>query len=201
VLPEPDAFCRVQVAGGRQDRRPRIRLPDTDGKDSKMADLDKTRSAAVEQLWDELDKVHAGMLGVEGSGQHMQPMAPQLDPEGRRIWFFSRDDSDLARAAGSGAKAHFCVIGEDHDYHACLSGALRQNRDQARIDAFWSPVVAAWFEGGKADPALTLLELELSDAAIWASSNPIRFGWEIAKANVTEGEPDVGVRTHVRFGT
>ena len=163
-----------------------------------MADLDKARSEPEEQLWEQLDDVHAGMLGVEGSGQHMQPMAPQLDREAGTIWFYTRNDSDLAKAAGGGAKAHFCVIGKDHDYHACISGPLRQTADRAKIDQFWSPVVAAWFEGGKDDPALTMLALSMEEAAIWASSsNPITFGWEIAMANLSNDQPDVGVRTHI----
>jgi general stress protein 26 len=52
------------------------------------------------------------MLGIEGSGRHMQPMAPQLDRKGRRIWFFTRNDSDLAQAVGIGAPAHFCIVGD-----------------------------------------------------------------------------------------
>ena len=35
-----------------------------------MADLDKARTEPAEQLWEELADIHAGMLGVEGSGQH-----------------------------------------------------------------------------------------------------------------------------------
>lgn len=164
-----------------------------------MADLEDTLEEPAEQLWEQLDDIHAGMLGVEGSGQHMQPMAPQLDRDANIIWFYSRRDSDLARAAGGGSRAHFCVIGKDHDYHACLSGTLRQVDEGAPVDRFWSPVVAAWFEG-KHDPALTMLELDLEEAAIWASpSSALAFGWEILKANLTDEEPDVGVKTNISF--
>jgi general stress protein 26 len=165
-----------------------------------MVDLKKTQSNPEEQFWDELDGVHAGMLGVEGSGQHMQPMAPELDRKANTIWFFSRRDSDLVKALKGGAKAHFCVVGKNQDYHACMSGTLAENPDRSKIDQYWSQVVAAWFAKGKEDPSLTLLEFKLNDAAIWASSsNAIKFGWEIAKANMTGEEPDVGVRAHIRF--
>lgn len=165
-----------------------------------MVNLDETRSAPVEQLWDQLNSVHAGMLGVEGSGQHMQPMAPQVDRDANRIWFYSRKDSDLIKAAGEGAKAHFCIVGERHDYHACMSGELVENADQKKIDAFWSPIIAAWYDGGKSDPNLTLLEFRLKNAAVWASSaNPVKFGWEIAKANLSSGEPDLGARANIQF--
>lgn len=165
-----------------------------------MADLEQARSNPEAQLWQQLEEIHAGMLGVEGSSQHMQPMAPQLERDAKTIWFFSKKSSDLVRAIGTGNRAHFCVIGKDHDYHACLSGTIVQNPDKAKIDQFWSPVVNAWFDGGKDDPDLTLLEMTLYDAAIWASSgSALTFGWEIAKANVTDSDPDVGVNTHVNF--
>ena len=41
-----------------------------------MADLKAARDKPAEQLWDQLKDIKAGMLGVEGSGQHLQPMAP-----------------------------------------------------------------------------------------------------------------------------
>lgn len=64
------------------------------------------------------------------------------------------------------------------------------------VDKYWSPMVAAWFEGGKDDPHLTMLRLQLDDVAIWASSNStLRFGWEMAKANLTGKEPDLGYHT------
>ena len=164
-----------------------------------MADLEKTRTNPEKQLWEELEDVRAGMLGIEGAGQHLQPMAPQLDPDGKRIWFFTKQDNDLVQSVGAGKPAHFAIVGEDNDYHACLAGQLMVNKDRERIEKYWNTVVAAWFSG-KDDPELTMLEFQLSDAMVWASSsNPIGFGWEIVKSNITSGEPDVGVRTHIEF--
>ncbi len=54
-------------------------------------------------------------------------------------------------------------------------------------------MVAAWFPEGKDDPELTLLRLEPDDAEVWiANKGPIRFAFEIAKANLTDQEPDLG---------
>jgi len=165
-----------------------------------VTDIRKTNDDPVSQFWDVLDDVHAGMLGIEGSGQHLQPMAPMADPEARSIWFFTRNDSDLVRALGAASRAHFVLIGEDHDYHACVAGDLVRNLDPVKRDEFWNPMIGAWFEG-KDDPDLTMLQLRLSDGVVWASaSNPVRFGWEMVKANLTDEQPDIGVRKHVQFG-
>lgn len=165
-----------------------------------MSDLDLARTDPEKLLWRELEKLHAGMLGVEGSGQHLQPMAHHVDREGRRLWFLTKRDTDFVQALHPGAKAHFAVIAKAQDFHACMSGLLRVRDDRAKLDEIWSAVSAAWFEGGKDDPELTMLALDLESAAIWASTaNTLAFAWEIAKANATESMPDVGVRNEVEF--
>lgn len=164
-----------------------------------MADIQKTREQPIEQFWEMTDEIAAGMLGVEGSGQHMQPMHPNCDPQARKIWFFTKKDSDLARSAGQGAHAHFCVVGQHHDYHACVAGELAVDHDQGAIDRFWSPISAAWFDG-KSDPNLTMLRLDLADGVAWGSVGSAKFGWEIIKSSVTDKEPDVGARKHFAFG-
>jgi general stress protein 26 len=184
------------------DPSPPTRPPVVDNPEEEaiMVDLDRTANDPEAQFWDELKAVHAGMLGVSGSGQHMQPLAPQVEEETATIWLFTRRSSDLCKVVGAGSQAHFCVISEDHDYHACMSGLLSEDRSPSRIDQFWSPIVASWFERGKDDPDMTLLKLKLADAAIWASTDSsVKFGWEIAKANLTGDEPDIGRRAHLTF--
>ncbi|QRM56602.1 pyridoxamine 5'-phosphate oxidase family protein [Sinorhizobium sp. BG8] len=166
-----------------------------------MSSLTKARENPKEQLFDEIDKVNAGMLGVEGSHMHMQPMAPQLDRQSATIWFFTKTDAEIVHAIGPASRAHFCVVGKDQDYHACLSGRIEVRKDPVKIDEYWSSIVEAWFDHGKNDPQLTMIALRLDDAEIWASTgSALKFGWEIAKANFNpDEEPDVGVKAHVVF--
>lgn len=168
-----------------------------------MSNLTRAREHPKEQLFDEIDRIHAGMLGIEGSHMHMQPMAPQLDRQTATIWFFTKTDAEIVEAITPGARAHFCVVGKDHDYHACVAGRISVRKDPAKIDEYWSSVIEAWFDHGKQDPQLTMLALEIEDAEIWASTgSKLKFGWEIAKANLNpDDEPDVGVKAHVTFGS
>ena len=165
-----------------------------------MGHTRKTEEAPEKQLWEQLDKVRAGMLGIEGSHSHMQPMAHQADKDGEaRLWFFTSRTSDLFRELSGGAHAHFCVTGKDQDYHTCLMGDLHENRDRGKIEEYWNDHVAAWWPT-KNDPDIALLEFDLLDAAIWASTrNPIRYAWEIQKAKNSEKEPDLGARAHLDF--
>ncbi|MBR0558189.1 pyridoxamine 5'-phosphate oxidase family protein [Ciceribacter sp. L1K23] len=166
-----------------------------------MASFSEARETPVNQLWEEIDDIHAGMLGLQGEAMHMQPMAPFADQKTNTIWFFTKTDSELVQKLRPGSRAHFCVVGKDHDYHACLAGSLAERKDAAKIDEYWNSIVEAWYEGGKSDPKLTLVALHLDDGEIWASTgNPLKFGWEIAKANMNdEKTPDVGVHRHVSF--
>jgi general stress protein 26 len=159
------------------------------------------RAAVEKRLWKELEDARVGMLGLTDTRQHFQPMTAFAEPENNLIWFFTRDDTDLAARARGGAEAMLVVQSRDHDFHACIGGALSLARDSLRIDRYWSPVVAAWFPDGKDDPRLTLLRLDARDAELWISKGgPIRFAWEVAKANLTDTTPDVGDTAHVRLG-
>ena len=159
-----------------------------------MANEEKLTSNPAAALFDALDDVRTGMLGIHGSDQHLQPMTHFGDREAGKIWFITARDTDLAKSVGAGKEARFTVVSTTQDFHACVVGKLSQVEDRKKIEEVWSPMIGGWFEGGPADPNAVLLELDISEAAMWAStSNPFRFGYQIAKANLTEGnQPDVG---------
>ena len=166
-----------------------------------MASLSEAQEHPARQLWDQVNDVHAGMLGISGLDMHMQPMAPHADPTTNTIWFYTKTDADIVRVIKPGSRAHFCVIGKDHDYHACLAGVIEVHPDPSKIEEYWSSIVAAWYDGGKKDPKLTMLSLHVDDAEIWVSTgNKLKFGWEIAKANLDDDKmPDVGIKRHLQF--
>ena len=87
----------------------------------------------------------------------------------------------------------FVVQAKDQGFQACVGGRLTLAFDAQRMVDYWNPVVAAWYPEGQHDPRLTLLCLDAVDAQVWLSeTNPAAFGFQIAKANMTGREPDVG---------
>ncbi|MES2035216.1 MAG: pyridoxamine 5'-phosphate oxidase family protein [Pseudomonadota bacterium] len=152
------------------------------------------REAVEKKLWDEVGKHgRTVMLGAHTHPmQHFQPMTAFTEPEQGLVWFFTRTDTDLAQSIQEG-KGAMMVVQDGQKFHACVGGELTLQHDPARIDKYWSPVVAAWYPEGKADPKLTLLCLDVSDAQVWVSEGgPLKFAFEIAKANATGTMPDVG---------
>lgn len=165
-----------------------------------MADTDRTETDARGQLFDQLDDVRAGMLGVEGSGQHMQPMTHYFDRDTGELWFITSTDTDLVRAVGQGSTAHFCVQSTSQDYYACLSGPIHQSQDEVKLDEIWTAVAAAFFEDGREDVKICLLHMPLREAAIWSSpGNPLMFGFEVLRANMGDGTADAGTHKVINF--
>ncbi|GGY43432.1 general stress protein [Parvularcula lutaonensis] len=167
-----------------------------------MVDLNETKNHPDKQFFEQLDDVPAGMLYLEGSSLHAQPMAATREEGTNTLWIFAKSDSDLVSEIRSGHNtAHFCVVGKNHDFHACATGHIRENTVREKVEQLWNPVVAAWYESGKDDPTLVLLQFDLETATVWGSTDSsVKFGWEIAKANlIDEKTPDVGARQSVKF--
>jgi len=164
--------------------------------------VDLNDRAAVEQkLWLEIEDNRYGMLAASGGVEsEFQPMTAFSEPESARIWFYTRNDTELAARAQNTAPATFIVISKDHELQASIRGGLRASNDVLHRDKFWSPMVAAWFPGGKDDPHLTMLCLDCTEARVWISEKrAFKVGWEVAKANLTGSEPDVGGRALLKF--
>lgn len=125
-----------------------------------------------EKFWKELDDSPFLMLGIEGERDGAtQPMTANFEDQDRnagRLWFFTANDHDLARALGSSGRAIAAYSAKGHDLFASLRGTLIADNDPATIDRLWNPVVAEWYDG-KDDPKLLLLRFEVNDAKIWLS--------------------------------
>lgn len=169
----------------------------TDAQNDHDADRKLDQGEAETRLWDAMEKRRIGMLGPAEGGQHFQPMTAFVERDTGQIYFFAYADSDLAALIGAGAPAMF-VFQDDDDLYACIEGRLSPDADRSRMDRYWSPMVAAWYPEGKDDPRLTLLRLDCDDAQVWITkAGPVRFAWEVAKANARHERPDLGGQTRL----
>lgn len=147
------------------------------------------RRDIIEKFWKELDNSPFVMLGIPARGAHSVPMTAQFDDDyPNRLFFYTTKDNRLAEDLGKGgveAMAQFASKG--HDFFACLRGKLTPIEDHDIRDKFWSNPVDAWFEGGKTDPNLQMLQFDLMDAEMWLADMDIAglfkmiFGGEIDK--------------------
>jgi general stress protein 26 len=136
-----------------------------------------TSQEIEKKFWKALESDMTMMLGLTGVDEsHMRPMTAQIEGEKGPIWFFGSKDSELVLNIKKGSRAVSTFVSKGNDLYATVHGTLRVDNDRAMIDKFWSPFVAAWYEGGKDDPKLALLCFEPSRAQVWLDGSSLMAG-------------------------
>ncbi len=117
-----------------------------------------------EKFWKALASSPYLFLQLDGDSATAVPMSPQLDEDANHaIWFFTQKKSKFA-ALGA-VTATFESKG--HDLFARFDGNLSVETSRERFEQFWNNFVAAWYDGGKDDPDILFLRMDLGNAEIW----------------------------------
>lgn len=104
-------------------------------------------------------------LELDGRSDTSVPMSAQLDKDAEgAIWFFTQKKSKFAQLGPVTAS----FAGKNHDMFARFTGRLSAETSKERFDQFWNNFVAAWYDGGKEDPDILFLRMDLGDAEIWS---------------------------------
>jgi general stress protein 26 len=138
-----------------------------------------TNPAELEtKFWKALKSDRTVMLGISGIEEgHTRPMTAQMEgDQGGPIWFFTATDNDLVRHLNGSARAIMTFASKDHDLFAAVHGDLRVDTNRAMVDRLWNRFVAAWYEGGRDDPKITLLRLDPDAGQIWADASSMVAG-------------------------
>lgn len=118
-----------------------------------------------EKFWKAMSASPFVMLQLDSDPDSAAPMTVQLDKDAHHaIWFFTSRDNRFA--AKGPATATFSSKG--HDVFARFAGTLVEETDRERLDKKWSHFVEAWYPGGKTDPNLLFLRMDLGHASIWS---------------------------------
>ena len=114
------------------------------------------------------------------------------------LWFFTAHPS--AKTIDVTAHPEVNVSVGDGKGWLSMSGHARVSHDQERIDRYWNPWAEAYFDGGRDDPAVALLEVQVSTIEYWDLDKPaIAQAFEVLKGIVTKKAPDVGDSGTVRL--
>ena len=117
------------------------------------------------KFWHAMTQSSLVMLQLYGDEDSAAPMTAQLDKDANSaIWFFTGRNSRFAEMGP--ATATFQSRG--HDVFCRFSGVLSEETSRERLDKQWSNFVEAWFPGGKDDPNLLMMRMDLGEASIWA---------------------------------
>ncbi len=116
------------------------------------------------KFWSALADSPYLFLQLDGDPASAVPMSPQLDKDANSaIWFFTHDKSDFCRLGPVTATFE----GKGHDMFARFHGTLARETSRERFNQFWNNFVEAWYDGGKDDPNIVFLRMDLGDAEIW----------------------------------
>ncbi|QZH74886.1 MAG: pyridoxamine 5'-phosphate oxidase family protein [Erythrobacter sp.] len=119
-----------------------------------------------QDFWKALNASPFVFLHLDNEPHNAVPMTAQLDKDAdSEVWFFTRKDHTLAK--GGPATATFA--GKDNQLFARFSGTLSHERSRERLEKQWNQIIEAWFPGGKDDPNLLMLRMDLGQAEIWNS--------------------------------
>ncbi|CAN5155137.1 hypothetical protein BH11ACT2_BH11ACT2_12500 [soil metagenome] len=125
-----------------------------------------------------------------------RPLALQDREFDGHLYFFTQDPSPKTADVAAHPKVNVAV--DDGKGSLSLSGTATVSRDAALIDELWNPFAESWFENGREDPAVALLDVAVETAEYWSMDKPaVARAFEIVKGLVTRSAPDVGTNKTV----
>ncbi len=127
---------------------------------------ESTSADLANKLWKELAPSAFAFVGLAKNKEGDVPMTMHVDGENRRsLWIFTTTHSDL-NDEGAAVARYIC---KHQDLFARISGTIAIERNKAVIDRLWSRQIAAWYDGGRDDPGLAVLRLDIDQTEIWSA--------------------------------
>jgi len=129
-----------------------------------------TRSEKSEQIARLLENIDICMFTTVGEDNYLvsRPLSTQAaEFDGERLWFFTSARSPKVREIAKHPQVNVSYASKDRNVYASVAGVARLNTDPERVDQFWSDAYKAYFPGGKDDPDVALIEVEVHTVEYW----------------------------------
>lgn len=158
--------------------------------------MSQEASTQLKDLKEKIKDVKFGMfttLDPDGKLSSRPMTSQQLDDDGN-LWFFTSDVTDFVRHLNEHPNVNVAFSDPDDSLYVSVAGHAELTRDRAKIDELWSPLVSAWFDGGKDDLHLALIKVDVSSAEYWDThSSKMTQLYALAKSALTGKAPrDLG---------
>ncbi|MGB3063805.1 pyridoxamine 5'-phosphate oxidase family protein [Sphingobacterium thalpophilum] len=161
-----------------------------------MAEKNISNKEALEKLRSIVDQIDIGTLcsfNKESDYPHGVPMSRQEVDDDGSIWYICSAESETFRNIENDPKISLFYADAKNYTFLSINGTGRLSRDQARIDRYWNKMMEGWFEKGKEDPNIRLLQVTPLEAHYWDSnSNMIINLFQMLKATITGNTDDIG---------
>jgi general stress protein 26 len=147
-----------------------------------------TRQNAIEKLGELIADIDFTMFTtVDDDGTlRSRPMSTQQVEFDGDLWFFTSVSSHKVDEIERERQVNLAYADPKNQRYVSVSGTARLVRDQAKKEELWSPAYKAYFPGGRDDPDVALIKVEVSKAEYWDSpSSTVATIVGFAKAIVT----------------
>lgn len=112
------------------------------------------------------------MTTIDDDGSlRSRPMSTQKISEDGVIWFFTGYESGKSQEIVHDSHVNLSYSKPSDNVYVSISGKAKLSKDRAKIEELWSPELKAWFKGGKDDPNIGLIKVDIEKAEYWDSPN------------------------------
>ncbi len=154
-----------------------------------------------DELYDLIDDVGTAMLVTDRNGQlRSRPMKGKLYRDSGEIWFLTERGSGKTNEIISDKSTNLTYACPEKETYISVSGKAQIAKDAEKIDDLWGPWAKAWLQCDQDDPKVAAIRFTPHVAEFWSSpESAIVQTWELAKANLTGDEPDIGNNSKVQL--
>jgi general stress protein 26 len=162
-----------------------------------------SRNEAQAKLWSMIKDIKVAMMtSWDGEEMHSRPMHGYQEEFEGKLYFFTKLASGKTSEIGRHDKLNLAYADTKENTYVSVAGRGKISTDREQMRQFWSPMASAWFPQGLDDPDLALIEVEAGSAQYWDStSSSMRYLWQVASANLTGRQPDMGENAKVDLHT
>lgn len=130
--------------------------------------MNDDRKHDLERLNRLVHDIRVAMLVTLDDGRlRSRPMATREIDEQGRLWFVTGASSHKIDEVRGNRQVNVAYADAGAQRYVSLSGPATLVRDRAKIDELWNPAHEAWFPGGKDDPDIALLRVDVEKAESW----------------------------------
>jgi general stress protein 26 len=147
---------------------------------------------AQQHLYELIKDLDTAMVVTHRGGEmHARPMAvAQMRPDAETYFATSLDSPKVAEIE---ADPRVAVLFQGGSRFAVVQGTATIVTDRALIETLWSETWRLWFPGGKDDPSLCLVRVDVHSGEYWDRSGleGLKFLFEGLKAVLQGRTPEI----------
>ncbi len=151
-----------------------------------------------ELIWNLIKNIKVGMLVTSQSepaaNLHARPMSLVQEAYDGTLYFYTHENDEKVYEIEKDKDVCLSFASPQDNTYVSLSGTARLNKDEDLINRYWSNAVEAWFEGGKDNPNITMLEVKISSGEHWDSTSNklIQIFEKVKSTAVNSKTPNLG---------